>query len=151
MRLGGGAATSNTTKKTEGGSGSKTKHNLDSHQQHKSEGISFKHILQGGKSSTTTPKQAGTEPRPYIVEQLQYTPKLSIDTSEIEEVCNSYENKAIICRFNSFWPKPMDLFHWILTKWSLNCEIFLYSKGFFIVKFQSIEVSDLVIQKGLWF
>ena len=104
-----------------------------------------------GEAPPTAPKQVRTEPSPYIVEQMQHTPKLTIDTTEAEKVCNSYEKLAIICRFNGFWPKPLDLFHWILTKWSLDCEIHLYSKWFFIVKFQSSEVRDLVIQEGPWF
>lgn len=150
MRLQGGAATSKlaegaTSKQAEGGSGSKTNLNPDSHQQHRSEGISYKHVLQRGKSSTAAPKQAGSEPIPYIVKQLQHTPELTIDISKAEEVCNSYEKLSIICRFNGFWPKPFDLFHWIFTHWALDCQIHLFSKGFFIVKFQKTEVRDLVI------
>lgn len=148
MRLRGGATTS---KSTEGGSGSKSNHNPDLHQQHRSEGTSYKNILQGGKASPTIPKQVGSEPSPYIVEQMQQTPELIIHTAEAEKVCCSYEKLAIICRFNRFWPKPLDLFHWIFTKWSMDCEIHLCSKGFFIVKFQSSEVRDLVIQEGPWF
>lgn len=91
MRLRGGVASSSPPKQFEGGSGSQTKQNPDSHQKHKGQGISSKNVLEGGKSSTAAPKQVGTEPSPYIVEQLHYTPELTIETSETEEVCNSYE------------------------------------------------------------
>lgn len=53
LRLQGGAA---SDKSTQGGSGSKTNHIPDPFQQHISEGTSYKHILQGGKVSPTTPK-----------------------------------------------------------------------------------------------
>lgn len=26
-------------------------------------------------------------------------------------ICKKYESQALLCRFNNFWPKPMDLFH----------------------------------------
>jgi len=56
MRLRGGVATSSPRKQSEGGSDSQTKHNPNSHQQHKGQGISYKSVLQGGKSSTVAPK-----------------------------------------------------------------------------------------------
>lgn len=58
---------------------------------------------------------------------------------------------ALICRFNSFWPKPLDLFHWIFTSWTMECDIHLCSKGFFIVRFASREVRDTIISAGPWF
>lgn len=89
--------------------------------------------------------------RPYIVEQLNHTPEYNIDTPEADEHCTIYERQAIICRFNCFWPKPADLFHWIFTNWTIQCEIHLCSKGFFIVNFLSAIDKDIVIQEGLWF
>lgn len=72
LRVRGGATTFISTKKTEGGSGisRKTKNNTDPQQKHKNGGISFKNILQGGKTPTVVPKKAGTKHSPYIVEQL---------------------------------------------------------------------------------
>lgn len=52
MRLRGGAT---TNKPSEGGSGSKSDHNPNTHQHHRSEGTSYKNILQGRKSPTTSP------------------------------------------------------------------------------------------------
>lgn len=55
------------------------------YQQQKSEGLSFRNILEGKKTKTTSTKQAGTEPTPYIVDQLSYTPELNTDTPETDE------------------------------------------------------------------
>ena len=85
------------------------------------------------------------------MEQLGQTPTLKIDIPEIEEYVKTYEAQALICRFNCLWPKPMDLFHWIFTQWTTECEIHLCSKGFFIVKFKSSEDRDLIIREGPWF
>lgn len=45
----------------------------------------------------------------------------------------------------------MDLFHWIFTSWTMECDIHLCSKGFFIVRFASKEVRDTIISVGPWF
>lgn len=91
------------------------------------------------------------EPRPYIVEQLNYTPELNIDIPEIDEHYTIFEKQASICRFNCFWPKPIELFHWIFTNWTTQCEIHLCSKGFFVVNFPTVEARDIIIQEGPWF
>jgi len=101
--------------------------------------ISFKNILQGKNTKGTAPNQIGMDAGPYIVDQLDHTPEYNIDTPEIEEHCTTYERQAIICRFNSFWPKPMDLFHWIFTNWTMQCEIHLCSR--------TID-RDTVLQEG---
>ena len=75
----------------------------------------------------------GSDLSPYIVEKLNHALELSIDILDTDEHRTTYEAQAIICRFNYFWPKPMELFHWIFTKWTMDCEIHLYSKGFFIL------------------
>lgn len=110
--------------------------------------ISFKNILQGKNAATTTPKQVRMEPRPYIVEQLNYTPELNIDIPEIDEHYTILEKQALICKFNCFCPKPIELFHWIFTNWTTKCEIHLCSKGFFVVNFPTAEARDIVIQGG---
>lgn len=74
-----------------------------------------------------------------------------VDLTETIDLCITYESQAVICRFNGFWPKPVDLFHWILTTWSINCEIHLYSKGFFIVKFASSKEREYALREGPWF
>lgn len=87
----------------------------------------------------------------HIVEQQKCVPELTIDTSEIEEHRSTFESQAIIWIFNYFWPKPMALFHSIFTNWTMDCEIHLCSKGFFIVKFPSSEARDIVLRDGQWF
>ena len=74
-------------------------------------GASYKNILQGNRDSGSSLDQGGYIPRPYIVDQLGETPALNIDFSGIDVFVKDYESQALICRFNSFWPKPMDLFH----------------------------------------
>lgn len=114
-------------------------------------GLSYKNILQGSRVSGPSSDQSGHFPKPYIVDQAEQTPALNLDSSGLDDFVNSYETQALICRFNSFWPKPLNLFHWIFTSWTLDCDIHLCSKGFFIVKFSSQEARDTVIRDGPWF
>ena len=120
-------------------------------QQQPKGGLSYKNILQGNKVARSPPDQGGYTPRPYIVEQLGQTPALKIDFSGTEEYVKIYETQALICQFNCFSRKPMDLFHWIFTQWTMECDIHLCSKGFFIVKFISLEATDKIIRAGPWF
>lgn len=106
-------------------------------QEHTKGGSSYKNILQEKNKDTTPTEPAGSTPSPYIVEQLNDTPELSIYISQIDEHCNTYESQASICPFNCFWPKPMKLFHWILTNWIMDCEIHPFSEVFFIVEFST--------------
>lgn len=145
LRLRGGAAQNNP--RSAGGD----KRNMPSSSQQSNGGPSYKNILQGKKAAGSPPEQAGNTPRPYIVELQEQTPALKINNTATEEHTKTYEAQALICRFNCFWPKPMDLFHWIFTQWSLQCEIYLCSKGFFIVKFQTPEERDIIIREGPWF
>jgi len=78
-------------------------------------------------------------------------PILNIDIPEIDEHYTIFEKQAIICRFNYFWPKPVDIFHWIFTNWTTQCEIHLCSKGFFIVNFPSAEARNTILREGPWF
>lgn len=103
------------------------------------------------KTAPEPSKQTGNAPNPYIVEQLNNNPKLNINMPKSDEQCASLESLAIICRFNCFWPKPVELFHWILANWSLECDIHLCSKGFFVVKFPSPEARDKILHEGPWF
>lgn len=54
-------------------------------------------------------------PSTNIMEKLNYTLELNIDTPETNEHCASFETQAIICHFNCFWPKLVEMFHWILN------------------------------------
>ena len=74
-------------------------------------GTSYKNVLQGKNVATTTTAPVESTPNPYIVEQQKIVLELNIDTPEIDEHRSTFESKAIICRFNYFWPKPMELFY----------------------------------------
>jgi len=115
LRRRGGAEDYSKTNYMGGGIGSISIKNTETHQKHKNGGLSFKNILQGKNTPSIKTKQVGTKPSPYIVEQLNCTPEFHIDIPETDENCNKYEKQVIICRFNCFWPKPVELFHWIFT------------------------------------
>lgn len=112
---------------------------------------SYKNILQGSRDAGPSSDPSRNIPRPYIVDQAEQTPAINLDSTGLDDFIQSYETQALICRFNSYWPKPSDLFHWIFTRWTMESEIHLCSKGFFIVKFSSQEVRDTVISTGPWF
>lgn len=146
LRLRGGALPQGHPSSSGGDKGK----NIASQHQPK-EGSSYKNILQGNRDPGSPLDQGGYTPRPYIVDQLGQTLALNFDSTGLKEFVKSYETQALICRFNNFWPKPMDLFHWIFTNWIMECDIHLCSKGFFIVKFTSTEVGDTIISVGPWF
>jgi len=145
LRLRGGAPSQGQPTSSRGGKGKTVP-------QQKTKGApSYKNILQGNKGSGSSPDQGGYTPRPYIVDQLEQTPAFNIDFAGPDDYVQSYETQALICHFNSFWPKPLDLFHWIFTTWTMECDIHLCSKGFFIVRFTSKEITDTIISIGPWF
>lgn len=75
---------------------------------------------------------------PYIVEQKSETPSLTISMPEVKDLYIDLYSKAVICRFNDFWPKSNVLHQWIYAAWSLDCEIYLCPKGFFIFRFKIV-------------
>lgn len=97
-------------------------------------GPSYRNILQGENKVVTPLEQRKNTSKPYIVEQTNCVAELNIEAPETEEYRSTFETQAIICRFNCYWPKPMEMFHWIFTNWTMDCE-----KGYFIVKFPSQE------------
>lgn len=147
LKLRGGAATSSKINSAGGGIGSSTSKSTESKQKQKNESLSFKNIIQGKNTVTTPSNPTGFVSNPYIVEQLNYTPELNIDTLEIDEHCATIESQVIICRFNYFLPKLIELFHWIFTNWTIHCEIHLCSKGFFIVNFPTSDARDIILQE----
>jgi hypothetical protein len=112
---------------------------------------SFKDALKGKFVASGKSEQTLNIPGPYIVEQIKQILAMTIDLAESTNLRTTYQSQAIICRFNGFWPKPLDLFQWIFMTWTPNCEVHLCSKGFFIVKFESSEIREYVIQEGPWF
>lgn len=112
---------------------------------------SFKDAVKGkGEAiNKTTPPQ--DLPGPYIVEQKAQTPILTIDLPEVNNFCTDFYTKAVICRFNGFWPKPYALQQWIFSTWKTNCDLHLCSKGFFIFSFDTSEEREYVLHEGPWF
>ncbi|MCY6488170.1 DUF4283 domain-containing protein, partial [Actinobacillus pleuropneumoniae] len=53
--------------------------------------------------------------------------------------------------FNGFWPKAYVLHHWIYNSWIKNCEIYLCSKVFFIIQFETEVELQKVLNDGPWF
>lgn len=122
-----------------GSSGSSSKNNS-----------SFRDAVKGKKmeSKTVPPTEL---PGPYIVEQKPESPTLQIAMPEVNNLHTDLSNTAVICRFNGFWPKSDALHQWIYSNWSPNCEIYLCPKGFFIVRFNTEQERDSIINQGPWF
>lgn len=111
----------------------------------------FKDAVKGKMESQKKPEQQATAPGAYIVEQTAQNPALTITIPEVNEIQAEYTTKAVICRFNGFWPKPEGLIQWIYSIWTENCDIHLCSKGFFIVKFDTIKDKEFALNEGPWF
>lgn len=111
---------------------------------------SFRDALKGKKmeNKTTPPTEL---PGPYIVEQKPESPTLQITMPEVSDIYTDLSNTDVICRFNGFWPKSDALHQWIYSSWSPNCEIYLCPKGFFIVRFNTEQERDSIINQGPWF
>lgn len=103
-----------------------------------------------GKAPSTGKEPAKSNPLPgqYIVEQTPENPSISLDSPEVNCIFTDLQNKAVICRFNGFWPKTEALYQWIHTVWTTDCQIHLCSKGFFIVTFHEGEERDKILQEG---
>jgi len=144
VRLWGGTRGPNNSKGTGGVSVSSLPKGTKSNQGQVN-GFLFKNILKGKNFASTTPNQTHNIPNPYIVEQLNQILTMNVDLLETNDLCTTYISQGYICRFNSFWPKPVDLFQWIFTNWTINCEIHLFSTRFFIVKFASSEDHEYIL------
>lgn len=113
--------------------------------------VSFKDAVKGKMEPKKKTKQQATAPGAYIVEQTTQNPALAISIPEVNEIQTDYLTKGVICRFNGFWPKPEALRQWIYSIWTENCDIHLCSKGFFIVKFETIKDKEYALNEGPWF
>lgn len=112
---------------------------------------SFKDVVKGKGEATNKPAPTKDLPGPYIVEQRKQTPVLTIDLPEVNNFHADFSSLAVICRFNGFWPKTDALRQWIFSTWSTNFDIHLCSKGFFIVKFDTVKEKEHVLHEGPWF
>lgn len=127
MRLRGGAESARTSSQSKG---------------------SFKEAVKGkGKNPTVVTEPPGL----YIVDQTSESPSISIEIPEVNNIYSDLQKNAVICRFNGFWPRTDALYQWIHSVWTKNCQIYLYSKGFFIVCFHTEEEKEVVLNQGPWF
>jgi hypothetical protein len=73
--------------------------------------------------------------------------------AEDEEVY--FRENALICRFNGFWPRLVDLNGWISAHWKplIKEDLFIHPcpKGFFIAEFDLAADRDLILASGPWF
>jgi len=85
------------------------------------------------------------------VEQKSQIPALTVSLPEVNELYSDFYTKAVICRFNGFWPKSDALHQWIFSTWTPNCQIHLCSKGYFIVRFGTVKDKEYAFNEGPWF
>jgi hypothetical protein len=106
-------------------------------------GVSFRDVVQwdSAPSSSLLVKEA-----PSLVIPMGQ------DAEEEEEY---YRSMSLVCRFNGFWPKLVDLNSWILATWIpiMQQQAFIHpcAKGFFIVEFDIEEDRDLILNSGRGF
>lgn len=112
---------------------------------------SFRDAVKGKDKMKNTAAPPSELPGPYIVEQKPESPTLQVSMPEVTSLHNDLSKNAVICRFNGFWPKSDALHQWIYSTWTTNCEIYLCPKGFFIVRFNTEQEKDSIINQGPWF
>lgn len=109
---------------------------------------SFKDAVKGKGKVQTKPITMFELPGPYIVEQKTENLALTILMPEVNALYIDVYSHSIIYRFNGFWPKSNVLHHQIHTTWKPNCEIYLCPKGFFIVRFNTQQEKEHILNKG---
>lgn len=113
--------------------------------------VSFKNAVKVKMGPQMQSELQATTPGAYMVKQTTQNPTLSIAIPEVNEIHDGYLSKAVICRFNGFLPKPEALSQWIYSIWTKNYDIHLCSKGFFIVKFYTVNDKEYALNEGPWF
>lgn len=116
--------------------------------------FSFKDIVRKDAAhpqASSKAAQPTMAPEPFLVDKSEEVPTINFSHSEIDECYQFFAESAIICRFNGLWPCTTDLYQWIHTNWSKRSTIFLCSKGFFIVAFDSNEDYQKALTRGPWF
>jgi len=86
-----------------------------------------------------------------LVDKSEEIPSINFPHAEIENRLQIFEESALICRFNGLWPRTTDLYQWIHSTWTKKSKIYLCSKGFFIVVFDSNEDYQKALMGGPWF
>ena len=64
-------------------------------------------------------------------------------------------NRALVCCFNGFWPKLVDLHTWLEASWkpllSQTFTIYPYARGFSVIDFDNQEDTSTIVEFGPWF
>lgn len=112
---------------------------------------SFRDAIKGKEQMHNKPAPTSELRSPYIVEQKPEAPMLTVTLPEVTDLHTDLTQNAVICRFNGYWPKSNALHQWIFANWSSNYEIYLCPKGFFIVRFNTEQERENIINQGPWF
>jgi hypothetical protein len=117
---------------------------------------SYKHAVKtrisapsGSKAETSGAKEIFGSA--FIVEQSAEPPTTEVEDPHVYGCAFIYQEKSLICRFNGLWPSTPALREWINKTWASDHELFLCSKGFFIVNFSTEAERQRVLEKGPWF
>ncbi len=111
--------------------------------------FSYKDVVHAQSSKKTAPPAQA--PKPFLVEKLEGTPSIEIMHPTLDEQIQNYAEHAIICRFNGLWPCIANLYQWIHSNWTNNCNVLLCSKSFFIVVLAFSEDYQKALTEGPWF
>jgi len=76
---------------------------------------SFRDAVKGKEPLNHRSSPTSELPGPYIVEQKQESPILTVTLSEVTDLYSDLIHNAVICRFNGYWPKADALHQWVFT------------------------------------
>lgn len=97
---------------------------------------SFKDVLKP-RPSPLNPKDLYAPT--FVVEQEVDIPSLEVDNVICRFVVAHYKHQVIICCFNDFCHATSALQEWVHQNWPMSSVLYFYSKGFFVVLFNSLE------------
>jgi hypothetical protein len=117
---------------------------------------SYNHAMKTGISAPSGSKAETSRVKElfgstFIVEKCAEPPTTKFEDPQVYGFSFIYQAKALICHFNKLWPSASALKEWVNKTWSAGHELFLYSKGFFIINFSTKYECQCVLEKGPWF
>jgi len=116
--------------------------------------FSFKDVVRKDSAHSKPSSSAGQPfeaPKPFLVDKSEDIPSINLSHPGIDEHHQLFAESALVCRFNGLWPCTSDLYQWIHTYWTKKSQIYLCSKGFFIVVFDRNEDYQKALTGGPWF
>ena len=102
----------------------------------------------GQPQDSSKAAQLNGVPKLFLVDKSEDIPSISLSHSGVENRFQIFSESALICRFNGLWPRIADLYQWVHSSWTKKCKIFLCSKGFFLVVFDSNEDYQKALMGG---